>query len=356
MKSVDRAKAALGRARERSRLLDHGIRAVTHYVDTQGNNLAGAVTYFGFLSIFPLLIIAFAIVGFATGDNPLVTQQVSDALSQVFPRLVGSTDRAPINVTRFQDAAATASVVGSLTLLYTGLGWIGALRMSLQDVFTLPREGAPNFAVAKVLDLVALVLLGGTLLVSVSLSTVVTSVTDTVLDAIGVDALPGYALLLRALGLVLGVGTSTLLFFVMYRMLPRPELPRRALLQGALLAAVGFEGLKLVATALIGSATSSPAAAVAGTFVVLLVWINYFSRLTMLGASWAATSPPARQALPALRERALDAEVPLRAVPPPSRRPGRDDDAPALGDVLRPLALVGVMSLAVRWWARASRG
>lgn len=303
MKALDRAKGALVRARERFPVLGHAVRAVTHYVDAQGNNLAAAVTYYGFLSVFPLLIIAFAIVGFVTGDNPVVTRQVTGALQEVFtPRLVGTTDKAPINVARFREATATASIVGSLTLFYTGLGWVGALRASLQDVFTLPREGAPSFAVGKLLDLVALVVLGSTLLVSVSLSTVVTSVTDTVLDFLGIDALPGYTLLLQGLGLVLGVGTSTLLFFVMYRMLPQPDLPRAALLEGALLAAIGFEALKLVATTLIGAATSRPAAAVAGTFVVLLVWINYFCRVTMLGASWAATSPPAQQALPALRE------------------------------------------------------
>lgn len=357
MKALDRTTAALARARERRPLFDHAVRAISHYVDAQGNNLAGAVTYYGFLSVFPLLIIAFAIVGFVTGDNPLVTRQVTGALQEVFTqRLVGTTDRAPINVARFKEATATASIVGSVTLFYTGLGWVGALRASLQDVFTLPREGAPNFAVGKLLDLVALVVLGGTLLVSVSMSTAVTWVTDTVLDFVGVAALPGYTLLLQGLGILLGVATSTLLFFVMYRMLPHPELPTRALLEGALLAAIGFEVLKLVATTLIRSATSSPAAAVAGTFVVLLVWINYFSRVTMLGASWAATSPIAQRALPALREEALDDDDdgPSRTVPPP-RTPVTATGAPTPGEMLRPLAAIGVMSLVVRWWARVAR-
>lgn len=357
MKAVDRVKAAVARARERRPMFDHAVRAISHYLEVQGNNLAGAVTYYGFLSVFPILIIAFAIVGLATGDNPVVTRQVTSALQEVFtPRLVGTSAADPINVTRFQEATAFASIVGSVTLLYTGLGWVGVLRASLQDVFTLPREGAPNFAVGKLLDLVSLVVLGGVLLVSVSLSTAVAWVTDTVLDFLGVDALPGYALLLRGLGILLGVATSTLLFFVMYRMLPHPELPRRALLAGALLAAIGFEVLKLVATTLIAAATSSPAAAVAGTFVVLLLWINYFSRVTMLGASWAATSPIARRALPALREQALDEDddEPSRAVRP-ARTPVTATGAPMPGHLLRPLAAIGVMSLVVRWWARVAR-
>jgi membrane protein len=112
--------------------------------------------------------------------------------------------------------------------------------------------------------------------------------------------------MLRLLSIGLGIAISTLLFFAMYKLLPRPELPNRALLEGALLAAVVFEGLKLVATTLIAFSLRSPTAAVAGTFVVLLVWINYFSRLIFFGGSWAATTPVAARALPELREQATD--------------------------------------------------
>lgn len=306
MKAVDRVTAGFARARERWGWLDHIVRAVGHYMDNQGNVFAGAVTYYGFLSVFPLLILAYSILGFITGDDPVVTREVTDALEQIFPGLVGTTDDAPINVARFQDAARTASVIGSVTLIYTGLVWMGTLRVSLQAVFTLPQSAQPGILPGILWDLVSLAVLGVTLIVSVSLSAVATAVTDRVLDVLGLDALPGYALLLRLLGIALGIGVSTLLFFAMYRLLPRPELPNRALLEGALLGAVGFEVLKAAATLLISFALRSPTAAVAGTFVVLLVWINFFSRLIFLGGAWAATTPVARRQLPELREQAAD--------------------------------------------------
>jgi membrane protein len=306
VKIVDRATAGLARARERWGWLDHIVRAVGHYLENQGTVFAGAVTYYGFLSVFPLLVLAYSVLGFVTGDDPVVIREVTDSLEQIFPGLVGTTDDAPINVARFRDGASTASLIGSTTLIYTGLAWMGALRISLQAVFTLPQSGQPGIVPGILWDMVVLVVLGVTLVVSVSLSAVVTSVTDRILDTIGMDALPGYALLLRLLGIALGIGVSTLLFFTMYRLLPRPELPDRALLEGALLAAVIFEVLKLIATTLIAFSLRSPTAAVAGTFVVLLVWINYFSRLIFLGGSWAATTPVARRRLPDLREQAAD--------------------------------------------------
>jgi membrane protein len=306
VKVVDRVTAGATSARQRWGWLDHIVRAVAHYLDNQGNVFAGAVTYYGFLSVFPLLILAYSVLGFITGDDPIVTREVTDALEQIFPGLVGTTDEAPINVARFQDAASTASLIGSVTLIYTGLAWMGALRVSLQNVFTLPQSAQPGIVKGILMDLVYLVVLGMTLVLSVSLSAVVTSVTDRALDAIGLDAVPGYALMLRLLSIALGIAVSTLLFFAMYRLLPRPELPNRALLEGALLAAVAFEVLKLVATTLISFTLKSPTAAVAGTFVVLLIWINYFSRLIFFGGSWAATTPVAARVLPDLREQAAD--------------------------------------------------
>src|SRR4051794_24844767 len=50
-------------ARRSSPLLDHGVRTQQHYADVNGTALAGGVTYYGFLSFFPLLAVAFFVVG-----------------------------------------------------------------------------------------------------------------------------------------------------------------------------------------------------------------------------------------------------------------------------------------------------
>jgi len=72
--------------------------------------------------------------------------------------------------------------------------------------------------------------------------------------------------------------------------LARPALPRRSLVEGALLGALGFEVLKSLATVLIGHTHDQPAFQAFGVALVLLVWINYFSRLVLYGAAWAGTA------------------------------------------------------------------
>jgi membrane protein len=104
-------------------------------------------------------------------------------------------------------------------------------------------------------------------------------------------------LLAWAVAVALGVAVTTTLFFTMFKLLPNPDLPRMALVKGALFGALAFEVLKALANTLIASATKNPAFALLGVSLVLLIYINYFSRITLLAASWAAMSAEGKPVL-----------------------------------------------------------
>ena len=72
--------------------------------------------------------------------------------------------------------------------------------------------------------------------------------------------------------------------------------PWRAMASGALLGAVGFEILKQLSTLLIAITENAPAFQVFGITLILLVWINYASRLILYAAAWAWTHPRAEAA------------------------------------------------------------
>lgn len=288
MNVVATAKTRFTAARQRWPLLDHAVLTLQHYGDVRGGAMAGNITYYGFLSFFPVLAISFAVVGIVSNVYPQADASMNTALRSVLPGIIGS-GSGQINTDNFANAAATAGILGVAGLLYSGLGWLSAMRQGLQDAFEKPRDEEPNFVVGKLRDVAALGVLGVILLVSVGLSTTVTNFGETVRSAFGLASVPGTGGVIWLLGLLLGVVASTVLFLAMFRMLAAPDVSRRALLDGALFSAVGFELLKLLATYLIGAATRSPAAAVFGTALVLVVWINYFARVTLYGASWAAT-------------------------------------------------------------------
>jgi membrane protein len=163
------------------------------------------------------------------------------------------------------------------------------MRSALSHIFGVPRRERRNFALGKLFDLATIAVVGVIMVVSVSLSAAVTSQTGRLLRAIGIEHSPVLRVLLSALGVLLGVATSSLMLFVLYRVLPDSHLPSRNLWAGALVAAFGLELLKLLATFVIARVTSNPLYGTFAIVVALLVWINYFARLAMLGAAVAVT-------------------------------------------------------------------
>ena len=96
------------------------------------------------------------------------------------------------------------------------------------------------------------------------------------------------------LAVLIGLLASTVLFLALFRLLANPHTPKRSLLHGALLGAVGFEILKQVSGLLLSTTKGQPAFQAFGIALILVVWINYFSRVVMYAAAWAHTSPAAR--------------------------------------------------------------
>jgi membrane protein len=286
---VARAKQALATARRRSRLLDHTMDMLAHYGNVQGGVLAGAVTYFGFLSFFPLLVLAFAVIGYVTNWYPDAEDSLVTAIQQVFPGIV-TVDGAgnTISMHQVQDAKNVAGVVGFVGVLYSGLGWVSGLRQALQAAFQVLPSRKYNFVKGKGIDLLVLATLGIVMIVSVGISGALKGLADNVISWLGLSGSAVGTPLVWSFGILLGLAASTLLFFVMFRLLGDPDRDSGALWQGALLGAIGFEGLKLLVVYVLGAVGGSSFAPLA-IAVTLMVWINYFSRLVMYGASWSMT-------------------------------------------------------------------
>ncbi len=283
----DRVTATLDRARARSRLLDHAIRTQQHFSAVKGNLQAGAATYFAFLSFFPILALAFFVVGYVARVWPEAQDELVNALNTVLPGLVGSGDD-QISLKSVQAAAGTVGLIGVVGLVYSGLGWLSAMRAALVDMFREPPSIQPSFVVGKLRDLSTLAVIGLTLVASVVVSGAITGFSGDLLDLVGLDT--GFTWLLAILGVVVGGVADMLLFYALFRLLARPKLPTRSLWAGALLGAIGAEVLKWASSFLITSTKDQPAFQAFGIALILIVWINYFSRVVMYAAAWAFTS------------------------------------------------------------------
>ncbi|GAA1503528.1 inner membrane protein YhjD [Sphaerisporangium rubeum] len=276
---------------------DHLLRTVHRYQAQRGDRLAGAVTYFAFLSFFPLLALAFSVFGYVIAFREGARRTLIAALNQQLPGLAGS-----LRVDQLADARVEAGLIGLVGLLYAGLGALDALREAMRDM-TMTSEPPVSMIIGRLRDLVALLLVGVTLMLSVLAGGFAVSATGTVLGWFGLGPSVVGTVLVRVAALVIALLADTLVFLVILGWLGRLTGSRRALLKGALLGAVGFGVLKQLANLLLSGTLNNP---IYGTFAVvvgLLVWINLSARWTMYVTAWTATAggspPPAPSPAPA---------------------------------------------------------
>jgi membrane protein len=287
----ERLTARVEELRTRRPVVDHLVRTVQHYGDVKGGLQAGAVTYFAFLSLFPILALAFFAVGLLAQVYPDARADLIEAIDGVLPGLIGEGD-GQLSLDTIEGSAGTVGLLGLVGVLYAGLGWLSGMRTALRVMFESPSKTQRGFVGGKLIDLLSMVVIGLVLVVSVAVSGLVSTYSQDVLDWLGIGR--ELSPLLVLLTVLIGLAANMLLFYVMFRLLGEPELPSKALWSGALLGALGFEVLKRLSSLLLAATKSSPGVQAFGVTLILLVWINYSTRLVMYAAAWAQTSREAR--------------------------------------------------------------
>lgn len=283
---LEETRDRLAAVRDRRPAVDRLVRSIDRYVDVEGSLLAAGVTYYGFLALFPLVAVAYGLLALLSRLVPAVRDDITQAIGDSLP--------ASLDLDTLTTAGLTVGVVGLGLLLYAGLRWLSGLRRAL----VLVRGGSPR-AVAwwrgLLVDVVTLVLLGAVVLVSVAATVVVGTVSSLAGRLLGEDSAVS-VLLLQAGGTAVAVLASFLVYLSLLGALSGGGLPRRRLLVGSLVGALGFEVLKQALTLIVAGASRNVVYGVFATTVGLLVWIAYVSRWTLLVAAWTAASP--QRALP----------------------------------------------------------
>ncbi|MFE7526325.1 YihY/virulence factor BrkB family protein [Kitasatospora sp. NPDC057542] len=256
-------------------------RVYEYFSAARGNRLAGAVTFFGFLALFPLLTVGLAVAAATLSDS-----QVHDLQEHIADQLPGFSDA--LNLPALVSNAGTVGLVGMALLLLSGLGWVDTMRTSIRDLWQLPHEEG-NPVLRKAWDVAVLAGLGLVSLFSLAASAAGTTLAGRTAEAIGL----GNGYLLTAVGVLIAIACDMLLFA--YLLAPFPGITdqrRRDLVRGALIGAVGFELLKLLLASYLGSVAGRSLYGAFATPVALLLWINFVSRLLMYCVAWTATADP----------------------------------------------------------------
>ncbi|MYV98078.1 YihY/virulence factor BrkB family protein, partial [Streptomyces sp. SID3343] len=297
-------------------------RAYARYGDRQGNRLSAAVTFYGFLSLFPLITLAAAVVAAA-----LDASQVRRMQNKISEQIPGIADK--LDLDALVRNAGAVGVIGGVLLLMSGTGWVDATRSSIRAIWDVEQE--PGNAVSrKVADVGVLCGLGLALALSVGASAFATVVIRRVSDSIGLEGQPVGRVLLQIAAFAVAVGASLVLFLYLLVGLPRLTMSRAVAVKGALIGAVGFEVLKLLVSGYIAGVAGKSAYGAFAVPVALLLWIYFVIRLLLFCAAWTANAQEAAEQ----RENAEAAAEKAAAEPPlvlPDRRAGPGRTARAYG-------------------------
>ncbi len=148
-------------------VLGFPLAVVYKFFDDQGNYLAAVVTYYAFVSLFPLLLIASSVLGFLlAGNTSLKNELLTSALSQ-FP-IVGSQLGRPEGLT----GSASAVVIGAVAALYGVIGLGQAAQNAVNVAWAVPRNSRLNPVLSRISSLLLLTLAGLTVLAVTLLSSV----------------------------------------------------------------------------------------------------------------------------------------------------------------------------------------
>ena len=221
--------------------------------------MAAAVTLTAFLTLFPLVLVAIAVIGFVTASGNDVPQRIVENL--------GLTGKAADTVT---DAIAvaersrrTASIVGIAGLLWTGLGFGAALAYTYNTAWQVKGRGLKDKAVTLGWLAGLGVLVGASFAVTAGI------------EWLGTIAAP--------LLVVAGVALNTALFLWTSWILPNRKVGIRPLLGAAVAGGVVLEILKVVGTLVVPRfvANSSALYGTIGVVFAVLVWLLFLGRLVV---------------------------------------------------------------------------
>jgi YihY family inner membrane protein len=241
---------------------------VKKFGDDRGSSLCALLTYYGFVSLFPLLLVFVTILGFVLGSNPQAQQRLLHSALHEFP-VIGAQLGDNIHPLRGHGLVLALGVAG---LLYGSFGLANAAQFAMAQVWNLPNVSRPSFwsRLARSAALVALLGLG--------------VVITTVLAGVGTFGRAGAAA--RAGGLAVSLLLDLGLFTAGFRILTPDRVPLRDLLPGALLGGVGWFGLQAAGSYLVGHQLRH-ASPVYGVFAVVLGLLSFLylgSEITLYAA------------------------------------------------------------------------
>ena len=275
-------------------------KAVYSWLDDRAPRMGAAIAYYTVFSLAPMLVMVIAIAGLAFGQKA-----AEGALFGELADLIGPESAVAVQA-MLRSASSTrsglfATAVGIGTLIIAATAVFGELQSALNVIWKAPASGSLgglwHLVKSRLVSLSIILVIGFLLLVSLVISTALAALSD-YLDWI----LPGLATILHIIHLALSFSFTTVLFAMMFKILPDNPVEWEEVWLGGAVAALLFTVGKHLISFYIGSSNMASTYGAAGALIIVLVWVYYSAQILLLGAEFAKAYSDQRRALRELRQ------------------------------------------------------
>ncbi len=257
---------AVDRFQQRHRPLAFALAVLKKYSEDGGGQLAALVSYYGFVSMFPLLLVFVTILGFVLQGDPHLEQEIVKGTLGHFP-LIGDQLRL-----HSLSGSGVALVVGLALTLLGGLAITNAGQLAFNRIWGVPYTRRPDFFMSRVRGLRVLAILALLTIVSTAAGGFLGTATHGPAEVIGATAV--------------AFAFNLALFMTLFKLLTACNLHWRQLLPGVLLAAVLWQLLQYLGGLYIAHELKHNGP-LYGTFALvlgLLAWLYLGAQLTLIAA------------------------------------------------------------------------
>jgi YihY family inner membrane protein len=247
----------------RHRWASFPIAVIYKFGEDQGPYLAALITYYGFLALFPLLLLLTSILGFVLQGDPDLQRRILDSTLSQFP-VIGDV----LGDSQGLQGSGIALVVGGVIALYGALGVAQAIQNAMNVAWAVPKHRRPNPLRIRLRSLLVIVIGGGAALATTVLSALASSA-----GAFGADLAAWTTVVFMIAAVVVNAGV----FLLVFRVSTAHATTMRDLIPGAITAALIWQTLQLFGTAYVGNIVKNagPAYGVFALVLGLFAWIYF---------------------------------------------------------------------------------
>ena len=245
--------------------------------------LGAALAYYTVFSLAPLLVVVIAVAGLVFGqkaaEGQIVGQLgglVGEQSAQAIQTMIASAWKPTSGI--------VATIIGTATLLLGASGVFGQLQDALNTVWGVkPKPNVGIWGMLRQRFASMSTLLGTAFLLMVSL------VLSAALAAVGAAVhgwLPAPEAVLQVLNFILSFAVISLLFAMMFKLLPDVKITWRDVWLGGIVTALLFTVGQYALGLYLGKSEVGSSFGAAGSLVILLVWIYYSAQILLFGAQF----------------------------------------------------------------------